>query len=674
MATIAPRIRLLLKLPPVLSALGWRNLSRYARHRLRLRLGIYASRSRIGAWSQSQPPELNSIRNPFSPIDLVTVNHALHEREVACAIGDRIASREIPYFSKHWLPIPHSWRKNPQSGVESPSAHWSQIADFDERQGDIKWIWEPSRFDWVYSLARAFAASANDKYAEAFWVLFEDWRECNPPNNGVNWRCGQESSFKMFALAFAAAAFQHASPSTSERVGKLWQAFEQLAERVDVSIEYALSQRNNHGISEAAALYLAGTCLTQNPRAENWRRKGKHLFDLQILDQFFDDGAYIQHSFQYQRLALRVASIVCFVARFSKDEISPLVKQRLDVAIQFMARVVDPITGQTPNYGANDGSNIFALNGCGFLDFRPLLQTMSALVSNKRIYGRGPWDEELAWLAVESPLGDPVQLSSFEAITSGFYGLRDKNSFGLIRCHSFRTRPSHADMLALNIWIHGHEVVLDSGTYQYFDPKAIGSYLKGTAAHSTVEVNGHSQMTEGRRFLWLDWTKSKIIAFAPARGSFVGEHYGYLKSDDVTHRRTALLRDGDWLIIDDLVVATEKSVSLTLRWRLNREGNWTHLKDGARSTGWDMELRVQSSSRQKTTLVQGDLENVETLESPHYGELRAVDLVKSNVDSSTTFRWITTIGKCPLTPAGSEGFHWHDCVVRLEPLTPVCSL
>ena len=115
--------------------------------------------------------------------------------------GD-VAAGRLRYF-EHTVAstgFPPNWHANPFTGQAAPSdRHWSEISDFDA--GDIKVIWEPSRFGFAYALVRAYWRSGDEQYAEVFWRLVEDWREHNPPNRGPNWKCGQEISLPRYGLA-----------------------------------------------------------------------------------------------------------------------------------------------------------------------------------------------------------------------------------------------------------------------------------------------------------------------------------------------------------------------------------------------------------------------------------------------------------------------------------------
>jgi len=63
------------------------------------------------------------------------------------------------YFGWKSFPLsdqPPDWHLNPFNSVrmEGPSAAWWRFPDFDPALGDIKVIWEASRFDWVLALTQ----------------------------------------------------------------------------------------------------------------------------------------------------------------------------------------------------------------------------------------------------------------------------------------------------------------------------------------------------------------------------------------------------------------------------------------------------------------------------------------------------------------------------------------
>ncbi len=83
---------------------------------------------------------------------------------------------------------------------------------------DIKDVWEPARFGWAVTLARAYAAAGDDRYAQAFWQRFEQFQAANPPYRGPNWTSGQEAAIRILTWAFAARVFVTSSQSTPQRM------------------------------------------------------------------------------------------------------------------------------------------------------------------------------------------------------------------------------------------------------------------------------------------------------------------------------------------------------------------------------------------------------------------------------------------------------------------------
>lgn len=570
--------------------------------------------------------------------------------------AERVLSGDCLYFSRHWLKRPHDWRSNPHTGYSSPAVHWSLLPDFDPRQGDIKWIWEPSRFDWLYVLGRAWSITCDNRYAEGIWNLLDDWRRHNPPETGINWKCGQECSFRLFALVWGAGILRESETATPDRMARLWETVFELARRIYAAIGYALSQNNNHGLSEAAALYLAGSCLAGHPSAPAWRNKGRRLFAHLVRNQFAPDGAYVQNSVNYERVALRDAFVVLFAAQKFGDMLPDDLRPRLRQAVNFLYEHQDENSGRLPLYGPNDGSNIMSLSSSDYLDFRPVLQAMNYLLTGECLYPPGPFDEEIWWhfgvTKSETPVTCPAK-GSFAAPQSGYYFLENGPFRGFIRCHTHRTRPGDADMLHLDLWRRGVNIACDSGTYQYFDVHSWGDYLKSTAAHNTVTVDGRNQMPKLGRFLWGDWTRSRVVT-GKVPGRYLlwsGEHYGYGDGrQGVVHRRTVHGCEGEWVVQDELLGKAGQCREFTLYWHLAGTGDWTRHPAGAYSAELGVGFFIYATSEAEITVLQGAEHYPSTGQSLYYGELSPITLLKATCRHDAPLRFLTHIGPECIAP------------------------
>jgi asparagine synthase (glutamine-hydrolysing) len=493
--------------------------------------------------------------------------------------ASRLRNGEFKYFSSQYarLSMPPDWHSNPFTGQRaSPDDHWSRIPMFSCETGDLKFIWEPGRFASAYILARAYWATGDAQHCETFWQLVERWRAANPPNHGAHWKCGQETSLRLMAWCFALYAFADSDATSADRLASLIGMIAAQADRVSADHVYARLQRNNHSIGEGVGLWTVGLLFPELERAAQWRAQGREILTSEARRQIASDGSYIQNSTNYHRLMLHDYLWAIRLGRVCGDPLPDLVLSRIERAVEFLYQVQDAETGEVPCYGPNDGALVLPLNSCSYADFRPVITAVHYLVHGKRLYEAGGWDEDLLWLFGPDALNAPMQdepRKSFAAPEGGYYTLRGERGFALTRCGTYHYRPAQADMLHLDLWWRGVNVVCDPGSYLYYADPPWDNNLKGTDVHSTVSVDGNDQMVRGPRFLWFDWSKAETLSFE--RGSqgniewFQGQHHGYARlRPPVIHRR-AVARAGDdlWLVVDDLL--GEGSHSVAGHWLLH---------------------------------------------------------------------------------------------------------
>jgi asparagine synthase (glutamine-hydrolysing) len=421
------------------------------------------------------------------------------------------------------------------------------------------------------------------------------------------------------------------------------------------------------------ALFVAGARLPHHPRSRVWSRDGRKLFEQEILRQFAPDGSYSQNSTNYHRLALKLGIIYVLVGERAGQEPSNAVIERLRKAARFLRNMMDDETGWLPNYGANDGANVMALSSCDYRDFRPVLQLAAIVLDGRRIFDKGPWDEEAAWLCGENLDNYPLESSASEsmrAIDGGYYCIRQETDFAFIRCHSYTSRPAHADMLHFDLWRDGHNLLADSGSYQYYDPKRDwGVHFASTAAHNTLIVDGQDQMSRLGTFLWGSWTRSRVLKSGEPDTEtglrFVGEHDGYLKRFGVRHKRSILCLRGNWLIVDDAIYGTEAAHDLTVTWHLDPAWKLDEPSGHFRHTRAGLNLFVYAEGAERATLSHED-HYPESARSLYYGDLEPAPVHKVCKRTARSFRFITALFKDEELPIESGVISWQDLRIPVE--------
>lgn len=490
------------------------------------------------------------------------------------SIADDYARGRFLYYSHQSFDLgwPPDWLLDPVAGIRHENqTHWCDYESFSAKRGDIKDVWEPSRFACAYWLVRAYALTRDEKYPAAFWEIIESWRLQNPPNYGPNWKCGQETAIRLFAWCFAMHGFWNSTATTPERVSEMVTTLALEARRIAGNIDYAISQKNNHGISEAVGLWTIGLLFPELREAGEWQRRGRDCFEKEIRRQVYTDGAFVQHSMNYHRLMLHDALWAIRLADRCGEPVSPDVRGLVIKAGEFLFQMLDRTSGDVPNYGPNDGALILPLDACDYRDFRPVVQAVCYLADGRRVLERGPWDENLLWLYGADALNAPIagrapQSSRFD--DGGYYTLRDGATWGMIRCHTYRDRPAHVEPLHLDLWHDGVNLFGDSGSYKYFiaSSPALEKFFKDIAAHNTIEIDGRGPLDLYSRFIWLPWPKARCIEHRADR--FRGQDFSYNRSPwKAAHgRQVRIVEHGRWEVIDDL--SGNGFHRVTLRWNL----------------------------------------------------------------------------------------------------------
>ena len=473
--------------------------------------------------------------------------------------ADAVLRGQFRLFSRHEADVglAPEWATNPRTGQAAPRGrHWSQLGDF--AFGDIKGIWELSRFPWAFSLGRAFVRTGDEAYAEAFWRLFEHWLDHNPPNSGPNWMCGQEATFRLIAACWAAEALGESRAFTSARRAKLASFVLATGRRIAANLDYALSQSNNHGVSECMGLLTAAAYLPTEKEAAAWRSQGWRSLQRQIADLVYADGGFAQHSAVYHRVLVHDLLWLVWVLRQAGDPVPEWLSDGLRRAVEFLDALLTPETGRVPVYGANDGANILPLADSDFLDFRPVVQAGYAVLDGTRRFPPGPWDEAADWLAPgwrmtdgrrmaddggeSEPRADSLERSDkgqgpedgrrterahFPEAGVAVWRTADLRVF--LRCPTrFRHRPSHADLLHVELEWRGQPIAHDAGTFSYNVPGPFAGGLNEARYHNTLTLDDAEPLEKVGRFLYLPWPRGQA-GWDKATGEFVATHVGWAR-------------------------------------------------------------------------------------------------------------------------------------------------
>ena len=248
-------------------------------------------------------------------IDIIKIENFLKEisdvnRKEIIQIADNAIEGRIKVFSSIDLDYgnPINWHINPITGVEvDNNTKWYKIPDFDAVRGDIKVIWEASRFTHFFYFTRAYMITKDKKYYKAFSSQIDNWLKENQYSYGANYKCGQEATLRMINAIIAYSVFKAYGLTDSNDDLNLEELIKGSYKKVLSNFFYAhRCIKNNHTLSEIAGIIIGAWCSGDDISL----KRVYYLMDAEINNQFFEDGGYIQYSFNYQRFALQIMEFV----------------------------------------------------------------------------------------------------------------------------------------------------------------------------------------------------------------------------------------------------------------------------------------------------------------------------------------------------------------------------
>lgn len=542
----------------------------------------------------------------------------------------------VPLFFG-WMELPSSdappqWRKNPISGGPELSLEpWWKIPDFNPHTGDIKYIWESSRFEWAVSLALS-ATQVDDKATEKLNNWMADWWKNNPPYLGPNWKCAQEASIRVLRLLLAAKLLGQFDTANRALVDTI--AIH--VRRILPTLSYAKGQQNNHETSEAAALWAGGLFLKAHghPLGEV-AATGKKALESAIMRLILADGTFSQNSTNYHRFMLDTVC-VAEILRHSLDgeALSSPAQTRLQLAITWLEQMTDPETGQPVNLGHNDAAYLLPYKQGQTRDFRMTLGISSALFSGEIPHQFCPVIEPLCnRLGIPMPQKSAKQPGSRFFPEGGFAALVSGKAKAILRLPRYLFRPAHCDGLHLDFWIGSKNIFRDAGTASYIAPANGLPDLSLTRHHNTIQFDNDEQMPRLSRFLWGDWLKPSIPPRVKTGVEISTASSEYKDGKRRHHLRKVRLAPNS-LEVGDSVSGQFKTA--ILRWHL-LPGQW--IKSGEstfESDGVTVEVKANGPL---------SLRMVPAQEALHYGQTSGVPCLEAALKGpgtlSTTVTWDT---------------------------------
>ena len=517
------------------------------------------------AWTQfcqGSPPFFFGATN--SPPQQIAARFP-DEQQATLAQATALLEDRFALFGKPIsLSNPIQWQHDPLSGKAWPNQFW---ADIDTRDGEtiagVKWVWELNRHHQWVTLGKAYYLTQDERFAAALCHQWASWMAANPVGWGVNWTSPLEMALRIINWSWALAYIRPSAALTAPLFADILQGVTTQANHIERYLS-AYSSANNHLIGEAAGLAMAGLAFPWLPDAARWHERGLQIMATELSPQILPDGVPAEQAVHYLLFVLDFNLVVWQLAALNGVRVPSLWHEKLEAACDFLMHVMDN-HGEVPHIGDSDDAWVVRL------DDRPEANNFrSLLATGAAIFGRadfkaaaGKWDEKSQWLlddegfdAFQALPNHQTEIGSKVFAQGGYTAMRaagrvlvfDHGPLGFLATAAH----GHADALSLTLSVDGQPLLIDPGTFAYQEGGAWRTYLRSTAAHNTVLVNGTDQSEMQGTFLWGRKAHAKLVQWhsTPEFDRAVGEHDGYA-TQGVTHQRTVIFDKPDFIYVID---------------------------------------------------------------------------------------------------------------------------
>jgi len=455
------------------------------------------------------------------------------------------------------------WFTDPVRGVRWPGAE-KYCFDIDVRStgetiGDVKFVWEINRLQFLHPLACAIATGTDEAAIAQTLDMLADWRAANPPYRGVNWISGIELAMRLVSLTLVTAAIPQDRMSAGSRklIRQLTAAHGFWLQRYPSRH----SSANNHLVAEGLGLFLAAHLAPDLPQARHWESEGRSILEAEAALQILPDGVGAEQSPTYQAFTMEMLAFAALIGELSHMPLASAVYERLRAGASFLRTLMDE-SGGVPQIGDDDEGRVIAAPP----DREPryVASVTAAVAGLLRDDGLLPPSRQVHWrdALFNVPARTARPASGLSQFMEGGYSVGREEVNGRRCVLTFDHGPlgylslaahGHADALAVWLSIDGQPVIVDAGTFLYHSGRSMRAQLRASNAHNTLTVQGVSQSLPSAAFSWSTKAATRLDETRPGRWwSLTGSHSGYERRFGLRHVRSVTRTPTGFAISDQL--------------------------------------------------------------------------------------------------------------------------
>ena len=424
--------------------------------------------------------------------------------------------------------------------------NWNYIPD--AMQGENEFKYQLHRHQWMLPQAKAYKATGDEKYINAWIEIYFDWLKTFPIPEGttsqMQWS-GLQTSSRTHDQMDILFYYVHSDLFTPALLSDFLVAFHGHVQCITAN--WYKDENSNIRLAQEQAVTLAGMLMPEFKKSSEWFATGNAAITKQLTGQFNADGVHNEFDPSYH-----LGVVADFYEIYKVAQANDRLADFPDDYTEYLRKAAKFIMDVTyPDYSMDN------IN-----DTRSARMSKSVLTRNLRQYSEMfPDDEELKWFAYEGAFGTRPQSTLITYPQSGYYIMRNgwlSSSTMLIHknCYDPANRGhNHPDNGHISLYVKGRKFLPDAGTMSYSGNDY--TIYRSTEMHNTITRNRATyEKREGKLLKQETSTGYELV---------VTENQGY---SDLTQRRAIFFVEGKFFVIVDEAYGTCADTPVNLNFKL----------------------------------------------------------------------------------------------------------
>ena len=429
-----------------------------------------------------------------------------------------------------------------------------------------------SRAQHLATLGQAYWLTGDERFARYYALTIADFIRRNPVRLGVHWACNMDVSLRVVGW-LAALPFFQGSPALNHRWWELFcRSLVAHGRFILAHLEFGTIDgrivTSNHYLANVFGLHWLALNFPGLDAGAVWRGCAERGLESECQRQVADDGGPFESSVAYLRLVLEMLLSAWALSQHAVHGLSAEYRERLVAGLTFLSSLRQP-NGRLPQIGDADNgrAHIFTRYQDWDSGSADWLLAAGAHVLGRPDLAQGiegsSQMETLFWGTAGKGGGAPVapretgKVHAF--LTSGIATVRDEDSQVTLCNTPIGTEGfgnhKHNDQLSVEWSVGDQPVLVDPGSYTYTQDPEARNRFRGTAAHTTVMVDGQEQHDLRPELLFRMFARGTGTLEATSIG-VVGSHNTYERLGVSHHRRVSAVGEGR-IVVDDFFSGSE---------------------------------------------------------------------------------------------------------------------